>query len=178
MGAQARTLGPWSSARQLAEGRGAAAAAREDRIRDSAAAAVAAAAGAAALAWSPRRDFRRGPAPARRVPSLVALCVDLVVQHLEDVDTLWGLADVIRARPAAAAPRRAAPCRRPAPPGRARARADRLSRRPRATPPGRALRLAVPCLLQQHGGAGPACTRREGQAPRGRRGRPPPGAAG
>jgi hypothetical protein len=86
-GAQARTLGPWSSARQLAEGRGAAAAA----------------AGAAALAWSPRRDFRAGPAPARRVPSLVALCVDLVVQHLEDVDTLWGLADVIRARPAAAA---------------------------------------------------------------------------
>ncbi len=101
-GAQARTLGPWSSARQLAEGRGAAAAAREDRIRDSAAAAAAAAAGAAALAWSPRRDFRAGPAPARRVPSLVALCVDLVVQHLEDVDTLWGLADVIRARPAAA----------------------------------------------------------------------------
>ena len=93
---QARTLGPWSSARQLAEGRGAAAAAREAKILESARVAKAAAADAAALAWQPRRDVTLGPRPGVRVASLVALCVDLVVVHLEDVDTLWGMPDMIK----------------------------------------------------------------------------------
>ncbi|KAK9831384.1 hypothetical protein WJX81_008255 [Elliptochloris bilobata] len=102
-GSEARTLGPWSSARQLAEGRGAAAAAREAKILESARAAKAAAADAAALEWQPRRDPTLGPRPGARVASLVAICVDLVVAHLVDVDTLWGMPDVIKARLSAAA---------------------------------------------------------------------------
>ena len=90
---QARTLGPWSSARQLVEGRAAALSAREDKI---AAAAQAAAEAEAAAEWTPKRDRRLGPRPCLRVDRLFDMCLDLLVEHIEDVETLYGLPSAIK----------------------------------------------------------------------------------
>ncbi|CAL8469688.1 g9229 [Coccomyxa elongata] len=92
-GNEARTLGPWSSARQLVEGRAAAAAAREDKI---AAAAQAAAEAEAEADWRPRRDALAGPRPAQCVGKLFGMCLALLVEHIDDVETLYGLPTVIK----------------------------------------------------------------------------------
>ena len=90
---QARALGPWSSARQLVEGRAAALSAREDKI---AAAAQAAAEAEAAADWAPKRDHRLGPRPSPRVGRLFDMCLDLLVEYIEDVETLYGLPSAIK----------------------------------------------------------------------------------
>ena len=98
MHTQARELGPWSSARQLVEGRAAALSAREDKI---AAAALAAAEAEAAADWTPKRDHRLGPRPAQRVGRLFDMCLDLLVEHIEDIETLYGLPSAIKVCPGA-----------------------------------------------------------------------------
>lgn len=90
---QARALGPWSSARQLVEGRAAALSAREDKI---AAAALAAAEAEAAADWMPKRDHRLGPRPSQRVGRLFDMCLDLLVEYIEDIETLYGLPSAIK----------------------------------------------------------------------------------
>lgn len=90
---QARTLGPWSSARQLVEGRAAAAAAREDKI---AAAAKAVAEAEAEADWQPRRDPALGPRIAPRVGKLFGMCLAVLVEYIDDVETLYGLPTLIK----------------------------------------------------------------------------------
>lgn len=90
---QARALGPWSSARQLVEGRAAALSAREDKI---AAAAQAAAEAEAAADWAPKRDHKLGPRLSPRVGRLFDMCLDLLVEYIEDVETLYGLPSAIK----------------------------------------------------------------------------------
>ena len=90
---QARTLGPWSSARQLVEGRAKAAAAREDKI---AAAAAAAAEAERGVEWAPKRDPAQGPRSQDRVGKLSAMCLALLVEHIDAVETLWGLPSIIK----------------------------------------------------------------------------------
>ncbi|CAK0785667.1 hypothetical protein CVIRNUC_008878 [Coccomyxa viridis] len=98
-GNEARELGPWSSARQLVEGRAAALSAREDKI---AAAALAAAEAEAAADWAPKRDHRLGPRPAQRVGRLFDMCLGLLVEHIEDIETLYGLPSAIKVQLATA----------------------------------------------------------------------------
>ena len=87
---QARTLGPWASARQLTEGRAEAAAARETKI---ATAKQTAAEADAAAEWEPRKGAVAGSAQRRpeRVGKLYGMCLALLVEHVDDVETLWGL---------------------------------------------------------------------------------------
>ena len=97
--AQARTLGPWASARQLAEGRAGAAAAREGKI---AAAKQSAAEADAAAEWEPKKDAPARKQHARaeeRVGKLYGMCLALLVEHIDDVETLWGLPVLIKVRP-------------------------------------------------------------------------------
>ncbi len=75
------------------EGRAAALSAREDKI---AAAAQAAAEAEAAADWAPKRDHRLGPRPSPRVGRLFDMCLDLLVEHIEDVETLYGLPSAIK----------------------------------------------------------------------------------
>lgn len=73
------------------EGRAAAAAAREDKI-----AAAAHTAAEAEADWRPRCDAPAGPWPARRVGKLFGMCLALLVEHIDDVETLYGLPTVIK----------------------------------------------------------------------------------
>ena len=75
------------------EGRAAAAAAREDKI---AAAAQAQAEAEAEADWRPRRDAPAGPRAAPRVGKLFGMCLALLVEHIDDVETLYGLPTVIK----------------------------------------------------------------------------------
>lgn len=75
------------------EGRAAALSAREDKI---AAAAQAAAEAEAAADWAPKRDHRLGPRPSPRVGRLFDMCLDLLVEYIEDVETLYGLPSAIK----------------------------------------------------------------------------------
>lgn len=53
--------------------------------------------------WEPSRDPRLGPRPsAAAVPSLFSLSVQLLVQHIHAVSSLWGVPDSIRSQLAAA----------------------------------------------------------------------------
>lgn len=92
---QARKLGPWSSAIQLVEARAAAAAAREDKILEAARGELEA---QEAVAWAPARDVALGPRKACRVDPLFSLSLSLIVDYLEDVETLVGLPDAIKVR--------------------------------------------------------------------------------
>ena len=75
------------------EGRAAALSAREDKI---AAAALAAAEAEAAADWTPKRDHKLGPRPVQRVGRLFDMCLDLLVEYIEDVETLFGLPSAIK----------------------------------------------------------------------------------
>ena len=75
------------------EGRAAALSAREDKI---AAAALAAAEAEAAADWMPKRDHKLGPRPVQRVGRLFDMCLDLLVEYIEDVETLCGLPSAIK----------------------------------------------------------------------------------
>ena len=90
---QARKLGPWSSAIQLVEARAAAAAAREDKILEAARGELEA---KDSVAWAPSRDVALGPRKACRVDPLFSLSLSLIVDYLEDVETLEGLPDAIK----------------------------------------------------------------------------------
>jgi hypothetical protein len=100
-----RELGPWASATQLAGARPSQRRAREAKLA-AAARAEADAAAAAAPAWAPPRDpalGRRAGGPGAGPPTLQALALRLAAEHIEAVESLFGLPDVVRARLAAAA---------------------------------------------------------------------------
>lgn len=97
-GKEARTLGPWSSARQLVEARSAAVAARQEKILDASRVSP----GKAAVSWTPRRDPKLGSRPICRVRPLFELCADVLVEYIEDVESLLGLPDSIKNRLSAA----------------------------------------------------------------------------
>ncbi|KAI8464772.1 MAG: hypothetical protein J3K34DRAFT_525945 [Monoraphidium minutum] len=99
-GENARTLGPWSSAVELVNARQQAAAARQGKLLEAAKAAVGRQEEAA---WSPSRDPSLGPrAAASRVPPLLEVALRLLVTHIEDVVSLWGVPDAIKCQLAAA----------------------------------------------------------------------------
>ena len=48
--------------------------------------------------WTPARDYKLGERPAQRVGPLFQMAVELLMEHIEDVESLWGLPDVIKVR--------------------------------------------------------------------------------
>ena len=92
---QARSLGPWSSAVELVEARAAAMAARQGRLSDAAKAGIGMIADDS-VTWSPKRDLALGPRPAETVPPLFQACLTLLVDYIEDVESLLGLPDIIK----------------------------------------------------------------------------------
>ncbi|GAB4823302.1 hypothetical protein N2152v2_010348 [Parachlorella kessleri] len=98
-GTQARNLGMWSSAVELVNAREQARQKRQeallhgddaDRPQQP------------AVHWVPSRDVRLGPRPKNSVPPLFELAMKLVVRYIEDVESLWGIPDVVKGRIAAA----------------------------------------------------------------------------
>ena len=49
-----------------------------------------------AVSWKPTRDPKAGRRPEQRVPPLVTMCVKLMVEYIEDVESLVGLPDIIK----------------------------------------------------------------------------------
>ncbi len=87
-------MGPAGVGMALLNGRAAAAAARTEKILEDARSAREAAEGG--LGWVPARDASLGRRPACAVPPLLELCVRLIRDHIEDVESLWGLPDAIK----------------------------------------------------------------------------------
>ena len=92
---QTRLLGPAGVGMALLEGRAAAAAARSDKIQEDARSAVGGAE-EGGLEWVPARDAGLGRRVRCAVPSLLELCVLLVRDHIDDVESLWGLPDAVK----------------------------------------------------------------------------------
>ncbi|KAK9794646.1 hypothetical protein WJX73_008709 [Symbiochloris irregularis] len=99
-GTEARNLGPWSSARQLVEAREQAKASRADRQKSKAAAGVPVS--PAKVSWSPSRDPKQAQPGPERVAPLTGMLLRLLTDHIQDVESLWGLPDVLRVKLAAA----------------------------------------------------------------------------
>ena len=49
-----------------------------------------------AVVWSPKRDVKLGARPPRTVGTLYQGCIALLVEHIEDVESLWGIPDLIK----------------------------------------------------------------------------------
>ncbi len=49
------------------------------------------------IVWNPKRDPQLGPRPPNTVGTLFQSCIALLVDHIEDVESLWGIPDVIKA---------------------------------------------------------------------------------
>lgn len=92
---KARKLGPWSSAVELIEARTAAAKAREGKLSEAAKADIGSLADDA-IAWAPKRSLSLGARPPVTVGPLFQACLTLLVDHIEDVETLCGLPDIIK----------------------------------------------------------------------------------
>ena len=69
--------------------------AREGRISEAAKARLASLADDS-LTWKPRRDPEQGPRPPVAIDSMFQGCLELLVEHIEDVETLWGMPDLIK----------------------------------------------------------------------------------
>lgn len=95
-GNEARRLGPWSSARELAQARENELQKRNETIlkrskeqcRDE----------KEVNGWIPARDVRLGPRRRDEVPRLSAVCVKMVAEMLDEVETLWGLPEHFKVR--------------------------------------------------------------------------------
>jgi DNA repair protein RAD7 len=105
-GAEARQLGPWASAAQLDRARGRAALRRAAKLREAAVEGAKAAREAAQL-WQPRsaaagnsnsNALPTAPiaAPAGAVPRLASLALRVIADHIDDVESLWGLPCALR----------------------------------------------------------------------------------
>jgi hypothetical protein len=66
---------------------------RADKIK---AAAQAAAEADAEAGWQPRRDGAAQQRPAKRVDKLYSMCLSLLVEYIDDVETLLGLPTIIK----------------------------------------------------------------------------------
>lgn len=105
-GNAARGLGPWSSAVQLANAREQEREKRENKILEAARGSNGTT-GKPSI-WTPSRDVALGERPRCDVPLLSHITLRLVVDLLEDVETLWGLPDLVKNQIAAAACRQRA----------------------------------------------------------------------
>ncbi len=54
--------------------------------------------GKAAVSWKPSRDIKLGSRLPTRVRPLFELCADVLVEYIEDVESLLGLPDSIKVR--------------------------------------------------------------------------------
>jgi hypothetical protein len=119
-GAEARQLGPWASANQLDRARGRAAVRRAAKLREAALEGARAAREAAQL-WQPRSGGGGGgdgnnaalpstpiALPAGAVPRLASLALRVIADHIDDVESLWGLPCALRHDVAAELARRRA----------------------------------------------------------------------
>ncbi|KAF6264728.1 hypothetical protein COO60DRAFT_17560 [Scenedesmus sp. NREL 46B-D3] len=93
---EARTLGPWSSAVELVNARQAAAEQRNKQLQQGQQEE------GADVAWTPSRDPALGPRPSCQVPPLFQIALQLLVTHIDAVETLWGVPDPIRSQLASA----------------------------------------------------------------------------
>ncbi|GAX78034.1 hypothetical protein CEUSTIGMA_g5476.t1 [Chlamydomonas eustigma] len=103
---EARTLGPWSSAVELVNARQKAQAAREDKLQGRAVAAVNGEEDPAQpvpkIQWSPTRDVSQGPRPGpSAIPALFTLCLTVLNEYVDCIDSLVGVPDTIRIKLAA-----------------------------------------------------------------------------
>ncbi|GLC34657.1 hypothetical protein PLESTM_000222000 [Pleodorina starrii] len=103
---QARTLGPWSSAMELANAREKAQHDRQAKLQQAARGRTAeegagAEAEAAVADWQPSRDPGLGPHPSDPVRPLFDVCLDVLTAYVDCVESLWGVPDVIKVRLAA-----------------------------------------------------------------------------
>ncbi|GFR40008.1 hypothetical protein Agub_g543, partial [Astrephomene gubernaculifera] len=96
---KARTLGPWSSAMELVNAREKAQQDRQARLQEAAPAEQEALSEAAG--WVPRRDPALGPHLVDPVAPLFSLCLDVLTEWVECVESLEGVPDVIKVRLAA-----------------------------------------------------------------------------
>lgn len=48
------------------------------------------------IVWSPKRNAKLGPRPPNTVGTLYQSCIALLVEHIEDVESLWGIPDIIK----------------------------------------------------------------------------------
>lgn len=46
--------------------------------------------------WQPSRDVSLGARRTDRVPSLLSKCISLVVDHIDDVESLFGLPEAVK----------------------------------------------------------------------------------
>lgn len=100
-GEDARTLGPWSSARQLVDERERARANREEQIKRRKKEEE------GLVAWKPRADRQGGSTTAvRKIPSLFEFALQVLCDHFDAVESLEGIPDVVRAPIAAELSRR------------------------------------------------------------------------
>lgn len=91
-------MGAFATAAALVNAREAAQLTRQKKLQVRSAAA----APAVLFDWTPARDVSLGPRPMSNVRPLFDLALDLVVEHAEDVESLWGLPEVVKTRVAAA----------------------------------------------------------------------------
>jgi len=97
-GSSARELGPWSSAVQLAHARKEEKEKRENKILEAARGEKTIHDGQAAekSIWKPSRDPSLGARPCCNVPLLSQITTRLVTDLIEDVQTLFGLPDLVK----------------------------------------------------------------------------------
>jgi DNA repair protein RAD7 len=97
-GSNARELGPWSSAVQLANARKQEKEKRENKILEAAREEKTTHDGQAAETpiWTPSRDPSLGVRPCCNVPLLSEITTRLVTDLIEDVQTLFGLPDLVK----------------------------------------------------------------------------------
>ena len=67
-------------------------AARQEKILDASRVSP----GKAVVSWTPSRDPKLGSRPVCRVRPLFELCADVLVEYIEDVESLLGLPDSIK----------------------------------------------------------------------------------
>lgn len=94
-GSEARTLGPWASARQLEERRAEELEARKRRIIEASQAAR------VDVEWSPRTADEGGKAPVsskRKVTSLFDTTLDLLTEYVDCIESLDGMPDTLKVK--------------------------------------------------------------------------------
>ncbi|CAG9466254.1 unnamed protein product [Pedinophyceae sp. YPF-701] len=104
-GDTARSLGPWSSARELVEARQRAAEERGERILEEKRRLRMAAEAGDVLKWEPKRDPRT-PRQTGDIRSLFSMCLDICAGFLDCVESLYGIPDPVKVKIAREAARR------------------------------------------------------------------------
>ena len=95
-GSEARRLGPWSSAVELANGREKELRKRQQGIEKKKT--VGGGRKGKRTTWVPKRDPKMGPRRKDRVPRLAEMCIRLIAEMLDEVETLWGLPEDFKVR--------------------------------------------------------------------------------